>query len=56
MGCRPALALSAVSSFVRVSVSMAQSVLSPHGPHRAGFPQWVLQARLPAPAQAFVSL
>ena len=33
---------------------MAHLVLPPHGPRRADFPQRVLQARLPAPAQEWV--
>jgi hypothetical protein len=35
--------------------SMPTSIAAtPHRPHRADFPQWVLQARLPAPARACV--
>jgi hypothetical protein len=34
--------------------TMVAFVLPPHGPRRANFPQRVLQARLPAPAQEWV--
>jgi hypothetical protein len=55
VSCRLPLAVSAISSFVPVlSPPWLIGDLPPHGPHRADFPQWVLQARLPAPARACV--